>query len=269
MSAPVVITDPDDERLADYRSLPDRALATEGLLMAEGWLVVERLLRSPYPLRSVLVASSKVDRLPPLPVPVWSADQELLDRVVGFRAHRGVLAAATRLPPAHHLDVASSPALVAVVEGFTDTENMGALFRNAAAFGVGAVLLSPTCCDPLYRRAIRVSMGHALTVPFARVEPWPDGLRELAGAGFTVVALTPGAPTALAVAVSPRAQDAPDRRWALLVGAEGAGLTPGAIEQADVRCRLPMAPGVDSLNAATAAALAFYVVATLTGQVRS
>jgi tRNA G18 (ribose-2'-O)-methylase SpoU len=192
--------------------------------------------------------------------------------LVGFRLHRGVVAVADRPPDADADQVLAGAArrapqagergLVAVLEGLNDPENVGALFRNAAAFGVAAVLLDPTCSDPLYRRAIRVSAGHSLRVAFARLDPWPRGLDRVRSTGFVVCALAPhpaGRP-----AVSLRDLRAHlDGRWpaptgvALLLGAEGPGLSPGALEGADVVVSIPMAPGVDSLNVATAAAVAF------------
>ena len=139
-----------------------------------------------------------------------------------------------------------------MVEGLNDFENLGALFRNAAAFGVDAVLLDPTCADPLYRRSVRVSMGYVLTVPFAVLPgTWPEGLATIRDAGFTLLAMTPDE-----AADDVRAVVCP-QRWALMLGAEGPGLSPGSLDAADQRVRIPMANGVDSLNVATAAAVAF------------
>jgi tRNA G18 (ribose-2'-O)-methylase SpoU len=176
----------------------------------------------------------------------------LLSDVVGFRLTRGVLASADRLPAVPAADVLAGATRVAVLESLNDFENLGALFRNAAAFGVDAVLLDAQCADPLYRRSVRVSMGHALRVPFAVLPgPWTAALAALREAGFTLLALTPHADA------MPLASVVPPDRWAVLLGAEGPGLTAAARSAADACVRIPMAPGVDSLNVATAAAVAF------------
>src|SRR5690606_36441821 len=177
--------------------------------------------------------------------------------ITGFAFHRGVLASGARmpLPPAGELLAAART--VAVVEGINDHENLGSLFRNAAAFGVDAVLLDPTTADPLYRRSVRVSVGHVLRVPWTPVGDWPAALDDLRARGFTVVALTPtpGAEDIDALAARPPS------RLALLLGAEGPGISPEAGARVDRRVRIPMAAGVDSLNVATAAAIAFHRLA--------
>jgi tRNA G18 (ribose-2'-O)-methylase SpoU len=174
--------------------------------------------------------------------------------VVGFHLNRGVLAVADRAAPPDVRALLRDARLVAVLEGVGDHENLGALFRNAAALGVDAVLLGPRCSDPLYRRSVRVSMGHVLRVPFAELPgPWPASMALLRAAGLRVAALTPAA-GALPLASAGLAGE----RVALLLGAEGPGLTDEALDAADVRVRIPMAAGVDSLNVATAAAVAFY-----------
>jgi tRNA G18 (ribose-2'-O)-methylase SpoU len=146
-----------------------------------------------------------------------------------------------------------SARLILVLEGVTNADNVGAVFRNAAAFGAGAVLLSPTCCDPLYRKAIRTSMGHVLRVPFARAEPWPDSLIDLRSAGFTVAALSP---RGTAITLDAFAATHRDKPVALLVGSEATGLTDAAAQVAHLQVRIPMAPGVDSLNLAVATGIA-------------
>ena len=250
----VDVDDPADPRLADYAALRDADL--RDAFIAEGALVVRQLLRSPYRVRSVLVTPRKLAALEdalPTDVTVYVAPRPLLRAVVGFDLHRGAVAAADRRPPADPVAVVARARSLLVVEDVSDAENMGSLFRNAAAFGVDAVLLSPTCCDPLYRRAVRVSMGHVLHVPFTTLSPWPDALDTVVrAAGFTMVALTPGAG---AVDVG---DVRPPERPALLVGAEGPGLSEEVLALADVRVRIPMRPGVDSLNVATAAAIAFH-----------
>ena len=185
---------------------------------------------------------------------MFVASRETMAGIAGFDVHRGALASACRLPLRPMEAVTGTARLVAVIEDVNDLENLGALFRNAAAFAVDGVLLSPRCADPLYRRCVRVSVGQVLHVPWTRVAGWPSALDALRADGFDLVALTPDrSATPLSSAHGPTAG-----RRALLVGAEGAGLSPGAMAAASRRVCIPMAPGVDSLNVATAAALAFY-----------
>jgi tRNA G18 (ribose-2'-O)-methylase SpoU len=250
----VEVGDPDDPRLADYRALRDADLP--GAFIAEGALVVRSLLSSSYRVRSVLVTPRKLAALAdvlPSDVPVYVASRPLLKSVVGFDLHRGAVAAADRpSPAADAATVVRGARALLVVEDVSDAENMGSLFRNAAAFGVDGVLLSPRCCDPLYRRTVRVSMGHVLHVPFARVDAWPAAIDDVVrAAGFTVVALTPAADAADVAGVRVT-------RPAVLVGAEGPGLTDVALARADTRVRIPMRAGVDSVNVATAAAIALH-----------
>ena len=266
--------DPSDPRLDDFRGLSDAELRRRveggpgGLFVAEGELVVRRLLGSGIRVRSLLVSPRGLRRLADVvegapPFPVHVADQPVLDAVVGFHAHRGVFASAVRPDPVDPADLVRNgvgrgrpPALLAVAEDLTDHENLGALFRNAAGLGVDGVLLSPRCCDPLYRRSVRVSMGAVLTLPWARLPDTVGGLTTLAGAGWSVVGLTPdpGAPDIDAVAG--RLGD----RVAVVLGAEGPGLTPGARAACSHLARVPMSDAVDSLNVATAAAIAFHVL---------
>jgi tRNA G18 (ribose-2'-O)-methylase SpoU len=176
-------------------------------------------------------------------------------RVIGFHLNRGVLAAARRVLELSVAQVVEHARTVAVLEGVNDHENLGSIFRNAAGLGVDAVVFGTGCADPLYRRAVRVSMGHALLVPYARATQWPADLVMLKEAGFRLLAMTPH-PEACAL---PQAmQTVCGERVAVLVGAEGPGLTPATIRLSDVRVRIPMSRGTDSLNVATAAALAFY-----------
>jgi len=247
------VSDPDDPRLDDFRALSDADVRPDrrGVVIAEGVNVVERLAGSPYRMRAVVGVPARIEALrpvlEPLDVPVYAVDKWLLSDVVGFRVTRGVLASADRSPQVSRAALLSESKRVAVLEGLNDFENLGAMFRNAAAFGVDAVLLDRRCADPLYRRSVRVSMGHVLRVPFAvQDDPWPGALH-----GFTTLALTPD-PTA-----TPLREVAVPDRWAVLLGAEGPGLSAASLAAADVRVRIPMAPGVDSLNVATAAAVAF------------
>lgn len=259
------IIDLDDPRIADYRHVSDARLIEEkGLFVAEGRLVVERLLAAGrYRVRSMLVKETDYASLVPpaidSPFPVYVASSDLMRRLTGFNFHRGCLALAERPAPVAAADVVAGlagDAMVVALEEITNADNVGGVFRNAAAFGVGAVLLSPGGCDPLYRKAIRTSMAATLRLPFARVAPWPDGLSELHAAGLSIVALTPAA-GARDLAAFARDPGRP-RRLALLVGTEGAGLSAAAEALADARVRIPMAPGVDSLNLATATGIALY-----------
>ncbi|MDT4942389.1 MAG: hypothetical protein QOJ34_2478 [Pseudonocardiales bacterium] len=252
----VEIDDPADPRLDDFRDLKDADVRPDrrGVVIAEGANVVERLARSPYPIRAVIGVPSRIDALrpvlEPLDVRVYSVDKWVLSEVVGFRVTRGVLASADQPRSIATATMIAGSRRVAVLEGLNDFENLGALFRNAAAFGLDAVLLDPRCADPLYRRSVRVSMGHVLQVPFAVLPgAWPASLAALRD--FTLLAMTPdpAAPPLREIAV-------PDR-WAVLLGAEGPGLSADALAAADVQVRIPMADGVDSLNVATAAAVVF------------
>lgn len=255
---PELVTDPADPRLADFRDLsaadrrPDRP-GGRGLVIAEGVPVVRRLLASPYPLRAVLGVPGRLAALAAdlagVDAPVYQASADVMAETVGFHLTRGVLASADRAPEPAADDLLADARRVLVPEGVNDHENLGALFRNAAALGVEGVLLGPRCADPLYRRSVRVSMGHVLRVPFARLASWA----ALRAAGFTVLALTPHPPAVPLSTVDPAVP-----RAALLVGSEGPGLTAEALAAADLRVRIPMAGGVDSLNVATAAAIAMH-----------
>lgn len=226
--------------------------------MAEGSNVIRVLLASEYRVRSILLTPRKLDVLAPelegVDVPIYIAGQQVMNRTVGFNIHRGAVAVAERPPPQSLDDTVRGARRVGVVEAMTDQENLGQLFRNAAGLGVDALLLCPRTCDPFYRRTVRVSMGQVLRVPHARLANWPDALDVLRGAGFTITALTPAASAADLTGVDPHRFE----RVALMVGSEGPGLTVDALARADLQLRIPMAGDVDSLNVATAAAIAFH-----------
>lgn len=257
------VADPGDTRLDDFRDLttadrrPDRP-GGRGLVIAEGVVVVQRLLASRYPVRALLGVPRRIEALAEdlagRDIPAYAVSADVMAETVGFHLNRGVLAAADRAAPVDLADVLATARTIAVLEGVGDHENLGALFRNAAALGVDAVLLAPGCSDPLYRRSVRVSMGHVLAVPFAPLESWPDGLDLLRAAGFRVLALTPRADAV------PLAEAALGEKVALLLGSEGPGLTDAAIAAADAAVRIPMSRAVDSLNVATAGAVAFYAL---------
>lgn len=258
------ISDPDDPRLDDFRDLnsvdrrPDLPTG-KGLVIAEGVLVVQRMLVSRFTPRALLGTDRRLgelrDDLAGNPAPYYRASAEVMARAVGFHLNRGVLASASRVVEPSVEQVVDGARTVAVLEGVNDHENLGSIFRNAAGLGVDAVLFGSGCADPLYRRAVRVSMGHALLVPYARADDWPAELVRLKERGFRLLAMTPhGDAHTLAEAMA-AVQDDP---IALLVGAEGPGLTPAALRISDMRVRIPMSRGTDSLNVATAAAVAFY-----------
>lgn len=254
----VAVEDAADPRLADFRNLSDADVRADrrGVVIAEGANVVARLAASPYRMRAVIGVESRLDALRPVltdrDVDLFVVDKWLLSDVVGFRVTRGVLASADR-PTVPKLDeLLARSRRIAILERLNDFENLGALFRNAAAFGVDAVLLDPECADPLYRRSVRVSMGHVLQMPFAVLPgDWPRSLRAVRAAGHRLLALTPD-PDVTDLRTIP-----PPVRWAVLLGAEGPGLSDAALSAADECVRIPMAAGVDSLNVATAAAVAF------------
>jgi tRNA G18 (ribose-2'-O)-methylase SpoU len=269
MSPVVDVDDPTDPRLDDFRDLnsidrrPDLP-SGKGLVIAEGVLVVQRMLASRFRPRAMLGTDRRLrelgDDLDATDAPYYRASAEVMADVVGFHLNRGVLAAASRPGELSVADVVADARTVAVLEGVNDHENLGSIFRNAAGLGVDAVVFGTGCADPLYRRAVRVSMGHALLVPYAWAAAWPSDLSMLRDKGFRVMAMTPDAGAAtLAEAMA----TVRDERVAFLVGAEGPGLTETAMRASDLRVRIPMSRGTDSLNVATAAALAFYERARL------
>jgi tRNA G18 (ribose-2'-O)-methylase SpoU len=269
----VEIDDPGDPRVADYVRLTDPELrrlressdgAEGGFFIAEGVTVIRALLESPYAVRSLFVTPLRWAALAssvPAGVTVYVAAQEVLNEVAGFPLHRGALASAGRLPMRPVASVVDGCGLVVATEGVNDHENLGSLFRNAAAFGAGAVLLDPTSCDPLYRRAVRVSMGHVLRVPFTRWAGGAVGVAELRRLGFEVVALTPAADAEDVAGLGPPPGGVDGR--VLLLGAEGPGLGDELLGAADRRVRIPMAAGVDSINVAAATAVALHRLASL------
>ena len=258
------IDDPGDPRLDDYRHLTDAAArraieasgAPHGIFVVEGPLALDQLRASDHHVRSVLVtpsrAATSAERLEGLG-PVYVAERPVLAEVCGFDVHRGILAAAERPAPATPAEVLSGRTRVLILEGVSDNENVGALFRNAAALGIDAVLLDPTCTDPLYRRSIRVSSGWTLRLPFARGATTADLLAAVRHHGLRSIALTP-IDTAVAVDTA-AASGLLDDPVALVVGAEGPGLSARTIAACDAAVRVPMAPGVDSLNVATSLAV--------------
>jgi tRNA G18 (ribose-2'-O)-methylase SpoU len=248
-----------DPRVDDYRAIPDpELLRTRGLFVAEGRRVVDRLLRSGcFRTRSLLVNHTTLDSLrascdvEASDIPIYVADTATLSAIGGFNFHRGCLALGERPAPQPFEELVQSDAqIVVVLEGLAQADNVGSVFRNAHAFGAAAVLLDAACCDPLYRKALRTSLGAALDVPFARIAA--AELRLLKTGGYRLVALTP--------ASDATPIDAADLtgRVALMAGAEGPGLSPSILDLADLRVRIPMAAGADSLNVATATGIALH-----------
>ncbi|MDQ1628578.1 MAG: hypothetical protein QOI54_2322 [Actinomycetota bacterium] len=265
------VDDPHDPRLSDYVGLTDVALRrrTEpalGLFMAEGEKVIRRAVDAGYRLRSVLLEARWVaalrDVLDGSDAPVYVASPALLEGVTGYPVHRGALAAMDRRALPSVADVLRGARRVVVLEDIVNHTNVGAVFRSAAAMGVDAVLVSPRCADPLYRRSVKVSMGTVFQVPWTRLEPWPDGLHRLRAAGFVVAALTPALDS---VELGELSRTVPDR-LALLLGTEGDGLSPASVAAADLVVRIPMAGAVDSLNVAAAAAVALWATRRAGGE---
>ncbi|MFI8276957.1 TrmH family RNA methyltransferase [Streptomyces sp. NPDC085929] len=262
----ITVEDPDDPRLRDYTGLTDvelrrRREPEEGLFIAEGEKVIRRAKDAGYEMRSMLLSAKWVDVMrdviDELPAPVYAVTPELAERVTGYHVHRGALASMQRkpLPTADELLAGEGAGRrIAVFEGFVDHANLGAAFRSAAALGISAILLSPDCADPLYRRAIKVSMGSVFSVPYGRLDKWPADLEKVREAGYRILAMTPS-PKA-----TPLDQVPPERfeRSAIMLGSEGHGLSTHALRAADEWVRIPMAEGIDSLNVAAASAVAFY-----------
>lgn len=262
----IAIDDPLDARLEDYRIVSDAdLLRTRGRFIAEGRLVVRRLLESArFTTRSVLLTAPALTVLADLlptrhpDLPVYLISQAAMNATVGFNIHRGCLAAGER-PPRCGLDTlldATTPEHLVVLEQISNADNMGGIFRCAAALGGDAIVLGPHCCDPLYRKAIRTSIGATLAVPFAHASGWPDAITALARRGFRVVACTPDASApAIDDVAAALAHAGP---LALLLGAEGEGLSPGVLRTASHRVRIPMRSGVDSLNVTVAAGIVMH-----------
>lgn len=271
MARIVPLANLDDPDLEPYRDVRDRDLRGRGnAFMAEGAVVLANAAgRMRHRLRSLLVAEPKLAGLEPalarLPadLPVYVAGAQQMSEIAGFHIHRGVLALGERAvePPLEDLLAALPPrALVVALFGISNHDNLGGIFRNAVAFGADAVLLDPACCDPLYRKAIRVSVGASLICPFVRVESEAALLAEIATSALTPVALTPGGHADLSML------PAASGGLALLVGSEGHGLPPAALERS-LAIRIEMAPGFDSLNAATATGIALHAAARALGKV--
>lgn len=259
----VWVTDPADPAVAAYATLRDGELGglhrrDLGVFVAEGPNPVRELLQSDYGTESLLVEEKRLEAARELvgdrDLTVYVAARDVFRGIVRFRLYQGIVALGLRRPPTSVEDAVAGATLVAAFEAINDHENLGVVFRSARALGVDALVLGPSCCDPLYRRSVRVSMGHALHMPFAVTEPWPAGVTQLHDAGLRTVAL---ATTADAVPLDTLADGVPT---ALLLGAEGPGLTDEAVAAADVVARIPMAAGVDSLNVGVAASIAFHVL---------
>jgi len=259
----IPVSDLADPRLADYVGLTDvhlrRKLETaHGLFVAEGEKVIRRAIAAGYPVRSLLVTRDRLAGLADLtvgcPGPVYVIEPAAAEALTGFRVHRGALASMHRLPLPAVADLTGGARRIVVLEDIVDHENVGAIFRCTAALGFDAVILAPRCADPLYRRAVKVSMGAVFSVPYARLDDWRDGPGWLRQAGFRVLALTP-APDAVPIGEVPAGD-----RIALLLGTEGDGLSARWLAGADTRVRIPMSGTVGSLNVASAAAIACYLL---------
>jgi tRNA G18 (ribose-2'-O)-methylase SpoU len=264
MADPVLVSDAGDPRLADYVSLTDvhlrRSLeAAQGLFVAEGEKVIRRAIAAGYPVRSLLVAADKrttiADVAAASDAPLYVLPAEAAEQLTGYRVHRGALASMRRLSLPTVAQVLADARRIIVLEDIVDHTNVGAVFRCAAALGFDAVLLAPRCADPLYRRAVKVSMGAVFVVPYSRLADWRGGLAELRSAGFRLLALTPDS------AATPIGSVEPAGKLALLIGGEGDGLSPRWLAAADEAVRIPMSRGIDSLNVASAAAIACYLLA--------
>jgi tRNA G18 (ribose-2'-O)-methylase SpoU len=266
----IKIQDGRDARLADYLRLTDVRLRTSmeaehGLFMAEGEKVIRRALAAGYPMRSMLITQDRLavnaDLVSSCPGPVYVVSHEVAEQLTGYRVHRGALASMARRPLPTVAEVLAGaapggpPRRAVVLEDLVDHGNVGGIFRCAAALGVGAVILSPRCADPLYRRAIKVSMGAVFAVPYARMTDWRGGLAQVRAAGFRLLALTPDQ------SALPVERIAAGQRVALMLGTEGDGLSSRWLHEADQPVCIPMsagamASGVDSLNVVAAAAIA-------------
>lgn len=274
---------PHDPRIEPYRNQKDAWLkaphnpdasksdkdqpSKDPLFITEGSLVLEHHIRSRYPLHSILIDESKVEShaqlLSEVPheVPIYTAPRPILDQITGYPIHRGLLAAGLRIQQPKLDDLLQSARALVILEDLANHDNLGSVFRSTAALA-GAdvpIILSPRCCDPLYRKSLRVSMGHALTIPYIHIQDqsdWIPSLKQVQNAGFTLLALTPSSD---AQDINNLAQNPPsETKIALLLGAEGPGLSPQALNAADKKVQIPLVKSADSLNIAVAAAVALH-----------
>jgi tRNA G18 (ribose-2'-O)-methylase SpoU len=272
---PVIAVDSaDDDRLIDYRNLTDVALRARhepasGMYIAESASVIERAVEAGHRPRSILMQDSWLDRMNPMlesigafephGIPVFVGDRAVLESLTGFHVHRGALAAMHRPELPSVASVVAGATRIVVLEDLVDHTNVGAIFRSAAGLGIDAILVTPRCADPLYRRSVRVSMGTVFQIPWTRIENWPAGLDELRAAGFTIAALSPRTDTS--INLDDLAAHPPEK-LALVFGTEGDGLTDTALSTSDTRVSIPMHAGVDSLNVAAASAVVFWALTT-------
>lgn len=263
MAELIEVSDADDPRLADYVDLRDVSLrkhleSTHGFFLAEGEKVVRRALQAGHSPRSFLLAPRWLDSLGDVlestNAVCYVADEDVTEQVTGFHVHRGALASLHRTPLPPVGKVLAESARIIVLEDLTDHSNVGAVFRNAAALGFDAAVLAPRCADPLYRRAIKVSMGTVFSLPYARFDDWAGAMDLLRSHGFTSLALTPGVHSIDIASLS-----VPDKP-ALVIGAEGDGLSDRWLRGADLRVSIPMTAGIDSLNVSAATAVAAYAL---------
>jgi len=260
---PTYVTDGHDSRLSDFTSLTDVELRkirepVEGLFVAEGEKVIRRAFAAGYTPRASLMTERWVESIHDILVEsdcaTYVADESTLESITGYHVHRGALMSFERKPLPSVDKVIASARRIVILEDLVDHTNVGAIFRNAAALGFDAVLVTPSCADPLYRRSIKVSMATVFAVPWTRIEPWPDGLRRVIDSGFTCISMTPD-PSA------PSVRDIDlDRRIAVVVGNEGKGLSQAAFDACDMKVRIPMSGGVDSLNVSVASAITFFAL---------
>ena len=263
----IPLTSLDTEDLRDYRDLTDVVLRrlsepAGGLYIAESTKVIERALRAEHRPRSVLTIQKWLPEIEDLladqdaELPVYVGDAELLQSLTGFNLHRGALAAMHRPPLASVANTVAGATRIIVLEDIVDHTNVGAIFRSVAGLGADAVLITPRCADPYYRRSVRVSMGTVLQIPWTRLPEWPEGRDVLKELGFELAAL---ALSSDAVDLDEYAANPPDK-IALVVGTEGDGLSRAALSAADTVVTIPRMHGVDSLNVASASAVALYAL---------
>ena len=265
---PFPVSSADDPRLDPFSNVKGQGPLPDGTFVAESEFVLERVFASSLVVRSILIAPARAERLHHVlaayadrqstPIEVLVADRQLIDEVIGYPLHRGVIAVAERPEPTAPEDLLRSATTIVVLEGVIDPENVGSIFRHSAGFGADAILLHGPTGDPLYRKTIRTSMGWTLGIPYARTSSGTSIVDLLTNAGFTSLALTPSrTATVLSVALD---TVEPTTKLALLLGAEGPGLTDETLRRADYRVRIPLADGVDSLNVSTAGAIALYAL---------